>query len=150
MLSYAQDYNCPMYSSSDCSTVKKSQKCDKYFQFSWNYTNDQPLVWPVHCVNNPNSNKYCMATAIFPSTPTSGLCRPRCVNNLKRYFWTANGCDNLTSLSDCVLSVSNCGNTNVIGARMMKTLTLVIRHSCVTMVLFKFSFDRMKIAFLLC
>ena len=111
-ISYAQDYNCPSFSSSDCSTVKKSQKCSDYFQFSWDYNTGKPIVWPVRCVDNPNSNRYCMATPISPSTSTSGLCRPRCVNNQKSNFFTASSCAAMNTQQLCVLSVTNCGEFN--------------------------------------
>lgn len=119
-LTYAQDYNCPPYSSTpgNCTTVRKSQKCGNYIQFNWDPVTAAPTIWPTHCADNPDSNRWCMATPVSPSTPTSGLCRPRCVTNIKIYYLGTNfnnggGCPSLTTNSMCAQSVINCDSFNI-------------------------------------
>lgn len=84
----AQDYDSPTYLSLNCADTKKSQKCNTFFEFTFDSYTSQPIKWPVRCSDNPASNRYCMATPIQPSTPTSGFCRPRCATNQKRQTYT--------------------------------------------------------------
>ena len=111
VVAFAQNYNCPGTTVSDCTVVKKSDKCGTRFQFVIDGLTAYPTVSPVFCMDNPASNRFCMATPLAPSTPTSGFCRPRCVTNQKRHFYQATPCNTITTQADCALSVSNCGST---------------------------------------
>lgn len=111
-LSLAQDYNCPIYSTSNCASIRKSQKCVEYFQLEWDFVTADWIKLPVRCVDNPASNRYCMATPVYPSTATSGLCRPHCVNNLKTARFEGLSCSSMTS-DLCRVAAANCGTNNV-------------------------------------
>ena len=111
-LANAQSYNCAPYSAPNgsCAALKKSQKCEEYFQYAWDPYTSYPTVWPTRCVDNP-TNRNCMASPLSPSTPSSGFCRPRCVTIQKRQFFQGTPCETLTTQSSCAISVSNCGTS---------------------------------------
>lgn len=115
-----QEYNCPTFSSApgDCSTVRKSKGCVTHLQFAYDPFSAAPTICPTFCTDNPNSNRWCMATPLSPSTPTSGFCRPRCATKIKQFFLGTNyngggGCPTLTINSFCAQSVINCDSFNI-------------------------------------
>lgn len=106
----AQTANCPPSTVvSNCILVKKSAGCGTKFQFAWDPATAAPTVWPVFCMDDPNSKQYCKASPVSPSTLTSGLCKPRCVTNIKTGFYAGAGCPALLPQAYCVTSVANCG-----------------------------------------
>ena len=111
VVSYAQDYNCPAIATTDCTTVLQSNICSEHYEFSWNTVTADPIAWPVHCVDDPNSSEYCISTPKSPSTPTTGFCKPNCVTSMKNYFISEYGCPE-TGLYFCPNTVSICTVNN--------------------------------------